>query len=232
MRRLCFAAVLAVLMTSGARAGTVTIYQSTANQFESDISYALDDGNFNPPGIARPTTVACITFGFDVPVMKTDTTVTISFYDTMTLNGGAGNPVNTVLLGSVSATYMNQTMGTQIKTIVLTNGITFPDNDWGVVMRYTRPGTNNINPDSTILFAGGPVAVGSNADRIWVDANNNNIFEDPAERMTFISPPPDFPPVRAQFYLTLLTVPEPASWVLLASGCVGIGGIACRRRRS
>ena len=199
MRRLCYAAVLAVLLTSVARAGSIPIYQSTANQFESDDSYALDDGNFNPPGITKPTTVNCITFGFVVPVMKTDTTVTISFYDTMTLNGGAGNPVNTVLLGSVTATYMGETMGTKIKTIMMANGITFPDNDWGVVMRYTRPGTNNINPDSTILFAGGPVAIGSNADQFWEDANKNNIFEGPAERRTFISPPPNFPPVRRSF---------------------------------
>jgi hypothetical protein len=188
-------------------------------------AFLFDDG-FLPAGTG-PTFINGMNFGF--AVYGTDPTpivATLIFIDTIS---PAGDPDEGSIIGLYQVPLGRPVNGFYqtglIDLALLGGGFEMPDDDFGVAYIFSNPAGTALSTNATALFAGGPVAKGSNVDVFWLDFNGSFTFES-TELVNFGGPPN-----RAQFFLQLNAVPEPGSVALLFGLFTAGAGVLARRRR-
>lgn len=180
-----------------------TIYECTGGNYfysSSLVRNVLDDGAF-PTGTG-PVCVSCIRFAW-YQRQQQQLYIVIDFWDTLNRNT---TPVNTNWLGGVIVDFGVVPVGGWISAdLELPQVIQFPDDDWGVQMRFLRL----LSPPtwSTVahtLFANGGPTVGSNDHTIfWWDANNDGVFAS-TEAYKFSDPN------KSQFYFWIAASAVPS----------------------
>lgn len=109
------------------------------------------------------------------------------------------------------------------------------------VIRFNPAGTS-VGYAASLVFYSDPTGGSALADRLFPTANYTNVFS-LAEVVTASGSGATYTPTANQpgyisgfgvtyvFRSDVTTVPEPATWTLLGTGLLAIGGIAAKRRR-